>query len=49
MKKQKIRRLQLNRETLQNLDDPVLRWLKGGDGSSQCSEICCPVATVGCP
>lgn len=49
MKKQKVRRLTLHRETIQKLDDdPLLRGLKGGDGpSSQCSDICCP-GTVSC-
>jgi natural product precursor len=30
MKKKKLRRLTLNRETIQRLDEPVLRWLVGG-------------------
>lgn len=45
MKKQKVRRLTLNRETIQKLDDnPALRWVEGGDtgASSQCSFVCCP-------
>jgi hypothetical protein len=44
MKKQKVRRLTLHRETIQKLDDdPALRWLVGGDAlSSQCSFVCCP-------
>jgi len=44
MKKLKVRRLTLHRETIQHLDDPAqLRELAGGL-SSQCSYICCPVA-----
>jgi hypothetical protein len=51
MKKQKVRRLTLHRETIQKLDDnPSLRWLVGGEagGSSQCSFVCCPVESDTC-
>ena len=51
MKKQKVSRLTLHRETIQKLDDdPLLRWLQGGV-SSQCSDVCCPGTDtcIGCP
>jgi len=41
MKKQKVRRLQLSRETIQQLDNPALRAPAGGM-STQCTFTCCP-------
>jgi len=49
MKKQKVRRLTLSRETLQQLDNPWLRELAGGELSTQCSFVCCPADTDSCP
>jgi len=44
MKKQKkeLPRLSLTRETLQRLDEPILRALIGGDGPPS-TQVCCPV------
>lgn len=47
MKKQKVRRLTLHKETIKKLDDPSLAAAAGL--SSQCSDICCPLITGGCP
>ena len=41
MKKQKVRRLELSRETIQQLDNPALRAPAGGM-STQCTFTCCP-------
>lgn len=49
MKKQKVRRLTLHKETIKKLDDPSLAAAAGLLLSSQCSEICCPLDTGGCP
>ncbi|MEA2691685.1 MAG: hypothetical protein QOJ16_1072 [Acidobacteriota bacterium] len=48
MKSRKVRRLTLNRETIQRLDDPSLGGV-GGGLSSQCSFVCCPVDSETCP
>lgn len=44
MKKQKVRRLTLNRDTIRQLDNPQLDELAGGL-STQCSFVCCPALT----
>jgi len=46
MKKQKVRRLTLHRETLKQLDNPSLHVVAGM--SSQCSFVCCPIASDTC-
>jgi hypothetical protein len=48
MKKKELPRLTLNRETIQQLDTPVLlRALMGGDGPPS-TQICCPSAATPC-
>jgi len=47
MKKLKVRRLTLSRETIQQLDHPELDPVAGGM-STQCSFVCCPIISGPC-
>ncbi|HZF08167.1 MAG TPA: hypothetical protein VFE33_05185 [Thermoanaerobaculia bacterium] len=42
--KKKMRRIQLSRETIRQLDPPILGWAAGGAlGTASCSVFICPI------